>query len=216
MSQNERAQVDTQAFVARLFEAGVLNIDGAHGFKLTSGQTAPLYLDHRLLFGLPELRHQALTLWADQLADSLKPRQNSDLVVVGTATAGIAPAFGLAERLGTPFAYVRSAAKEHGLRRCVEGALRPGAAVVVVDDMVSTGTSVLVAADRLREEGHPVLLVTSFTARQPGESVIRSRGYSFFSVFQLGDLLALARDAGLMSPRDWKSCEDWLESLRSH
>lgn len=215
MSGFAQIERDTTAFVTRLCRAGVLNINGSTGFTLTSGQSAPVYLDHRLLFGIPELRREALALWTQQVTSLVPDLKRGAVTVVGTATAGIAPAFGLAEALELPFAYVRSSAKSHGLGRIVEGALNPGDGVVVVDDMVSTGGSVLAAADRLREAGHAVVLVTSFTSRQPGESVIRERRYPFASVFQLGQMLAIARDAGMMTEADWRSCAAWLESISS-
>lgn len=213
MSESGQSMKDTMAFVTQMCRAGVLNIDGNSGFTLTSGQSSPVYLDHRLLFGIPSLRREALALWTQLVIRFLPSLNQRSVAVVGTATAGIAPAFGLADALGLPFAYVRTAAKSHGLRRTVEGALHPGDEVVVVDDMVSTGGSALAAADRLREAGHAVALITSFTSREPGESAIRDRQYRFASVFQMGPMLAAARDASLMTEADWEACSAWLDSV---
>lgn len=200
-----------QQLVKQMFQKSVLQVHPGEGFVLTSGKVAPIYLDHRVLFGEPKLRLAALELWVGVIRRHCHKRgiDPSQLVFAGTATAGIAPAFGLADRLGASFVYVRSAAKKHGLARQFEGHLPAGAPVAVIDDMVSTGGSLKQAAADLLQAGHQVVMTSSFTSRRSGANSL-SELTPFFSVFWLQELLETAKQLDLITAEQWERCEAWL------
>lgn len=145
--------------VARdLLRIGAVTLRPDSPFTWASGRFAPVYTDNRLVLSYPDVRSRV----ADGLADIARAL-GAD-TIAGTATAGIPHAALVAERLGLPMAYVRGAAKGHGRQNRVEGRIQPGQRVVVVEDLVSTGGSVLSAAHALREAGAvPVAALTVFS-----------------------------------------------------
>ena len=130
-------------------EIGSIKIDCKNPFTWTSGYRMPIYNDNRMLLGQAE--HRALV--AEAMKDIIGREGVSVDSVAGVATAGIPHAASLANLMKTPLIYVRSAAKEHGLKNQVEGPLKPGQNVVVVEDLISTGGSALKAVDAVREAG---------------------------------------------------------------
>jgi orotate phosphoribosyltransferase len=216
--------VNKTELIPMLFEHGVVRINTTDGFLLTGGGRAPVYLDHRRLFGIPKLREAALDLWSNQLrtkiAQYTSTREPLDQVgCVGTATAGIAPAFGLATRLGAPFAYVRSSPKAHGLGQIVEGAPMDGKPAIVVDDMVTTGGSIVQACNILRKAECAVILATSFTSKYKLSSLAldaknKAEGNhtvvtDFVHVFSLRELLESGSALGCITSDQWQSVAQW-------
>ena len=126
-------------------------------FTWASGIKSPVYTDNRLTLTAPEVR-----LDVEQgLAQLIKENYPEAEVLMGTSTAGIAHAAITAHLLNMPMGYVRSGAKDHGRQNQIEGRLEPGQKVVVVEDLISTGGSVLEVVDVLREAGAEVLGVVS-------------------------------------------------------
>ena len=132
--------------VARdLLRIGAVALRPDAPFTWASGRLSPVYTDNRLALSYPDVR--------DRIADGLVAlaRPFAADAVAGTATAGIPHATLVADRLGLPLCYVRAKAKDHGRQNRIEGQVTAGQRVVVVEDLVSTGGSVLGAADALRE-----------------------------------------------------------------
>ena len=126
-------------------------------FTWASGIKSPVYTDNRLTLTAPEVR-----LDVEQgLAQLIKENYPEAEVLMGTSTAGIAHAAITAHLLNMPMGYVRSGAKDHGRQNQIEGRLEPGQKVVVVEDLISTGGSVIEVVDVLREAGAEVLGVVS-------------------------------------------------------
>ena len=126
-------------------------------FTWASGIKSPVYTDNRLTLTAPEVR-----LDVEQgLARLIQENYPEAQVLMGTSTAGIAHAAITAHLLNMPMGYVRSGAKDHGRQNQIEGRLEPGQKVVVVEDLISTGGSVLEVVDVLREAGAEVLGVVS-------------------------------------------------------
>ena len=126
-------------------------------FTWASGIKSPVYTDNRLTLTAPEVR-----LDVEQgLARLIKENYPEAEVLMGTSTAGIAHAAITAHLLNMPMGYVRSGAKDHGRQNQIEGRLEPGQKVVVVEDLISTGGSVLEVVDVLREAGAEVLGIAS-------------------------------------------------------
>ena len=126
-------------------------------FTWASGIKSPVYCDNRLTLTAPEVRDHV----ENGLAELIRAEYPEAEVLMGTSTAGIAHAAITAHILGMPMGYVRSGAKDHGRKNQIEGRLEPGQKVVVVEDLISTGGSVLEVVDVLREAGADVLGVVS-------------------------------------------------------
>lgn len=129
-------------------------------FTWASGIKSPVYCDNRLTLTSPAVRSDV----EEGLAKLVKANYPEVEALFGTSTAGIAHAAITAHLLGLPMGYVRSGAKDHGRQNRIEGKLEKGEKVVVVEDLISTGGSVIEVVDALREEGAEVLgIVSIFT-----------------------------------------------------
>ena len=129
-------------------------------FTWASGIKSPVYCDNRLTLTAPAVR----THVEEGLAQLIRENYPDAQVLMGTATAGIAHAAITAQMMGLPMGYVRSSSKDHGRQNRIEGKLEKGAKVVVVEDLISTGGSVLEVVNVLREAGAEVLgIVSIFT-----------------------------------------------------
>ena len=126
-------------------------------FTWASGIKSPVYCDNRLTLTAPEVRTDVETAMAQVIREEYPEAE----VLMGTSTAGIAHAAITAHLMGLPMGYVRSGAKDHGRQNQIEGRLEPGQKVVVVEDLISTGGSVLEVVDVLREAGAEVLGIAS-------------------------------------------------------
>ncbi|MBO4416293.1 MAG: orotate phosphoribosyltransferase [Lachnospiraceae bacterium] len=129
-------------------------------FTWASGIKSPVYCDNRLILTAPEVRN----IVEQAIADTVKEEYPKCEVLMGTSTAGIAHAAIAGHLLGMPMGYVRGSAKDHGRGNRIEGRLEKGQKVVVVEDLISTGGSVIDVVEALREEGAEVLgIVSIFT-----------------------------------------------------
>ena len=129
-------------------------------FTWASGIKSPVYCDNRLTLTAPDVRTDV----ENGLATLIKEKYPEAEVLMGTSTAGIAHAAITAHILGLPMGYVRSGNKDHGRQNQIEGKLLPGQKVVVVEDLISTGGSVIEVVNVLREAGADVLgIVSIFT-----------------------------------------------------
>ena len=129
-------------------------------FTWASGIKSPVYCDNRLTLTAPDVRNDV----ENRLAALIKENYPGAEVLMGTSTAGIAHAAITAHILGMPMGYVRSGAKDHGRQNRIEGKLEKGQKTVVVEDLISTGGSVIEVVDALREAGADVLgIVSIFT-----------------------------------------------------
>ncbi len=146
-----------KAVAKGLLSIGAVFLRPDEPFTWASGIKSPIYCDNRLTLTAPEVR----TLIESSLAQKVKELYPECEVLMGTSTAGIAHAAITAHMLDMPMGYVRSGAKDHGRQNQIEGKLLPGQKVVVIEDLISTGGSVLEVVDVLREAGAEVLGVVS-------------------------------------------------------
>ena len=129
-------------------------------FTWASGIKSPVYTDNRLILTAPEVRNDV----ERAIAETVEREYPEAEVLMGTSTAGIAHAAIAAHILRMPMGYVRSGAKDHGRKNQIEGKLEKGQKVVVIEDLISTGGSVIEVVNVLREAGAEVLgVVSSFT-----------------------------------------------------
>ena len=135
----------------RLLQINAIKLSPQNPFTWASGIKSPIYCDNRIVLSYPGIRRFIIDSFA-QKAEAFKPFDT----IAGVATAGIAHGALLAEQLAMPFVYVRSKPKGHGRQNQIEGELRPGATVLVIEDLISTGGSCLKAVEALREAGSEV------------------------------------------------------------
>ena len=122
-------------------------------FTWASGLKSPIYCDNRITLSHTDVR----TFIRDEFVKSVKKFYGNPDVIAGVATGGIAQGALVAQELGLPFVYVRSEKKNHGMNNQIEGEIKAGQKVVVIEDLVSTGKSSLAAVDALREAGVEVV-----------------------------------------------------------
>ena len=169
-------------------------------FTWASGIKSPVYTDNRLTLTAPEVR-----LDVEQgLARLIKENYPEAQVLMGTSTAGIAHAAITAHLLNMPMGYVRSGAKDHGRQNQIEGRLEPGQKVVVVEDLISTGGSVIEVVEVLREAGAEVLGVVSiFTyGMQKGLERLAAAQVKNISLTNFDVVAETAAQEGYIRPED--------------
>ena len=143
-----------------LLSIGAVFLRPEEPFTWASGIKSPVYCDNRLTLTAPAVRDDV----ENGLADLIRKYYPETEVLMGTSTAGIAHAAITGHLLNLPMGYVRSGNKDHGRQNRIEGKLEPGQKVVVVEDLISTGGSVIEVVDALREAGADVLgIVSIFT-----------------------------------------------------
>jgi orotate phosphoribosyltransferase len=169
-------------------------------FTWASGIKSPVYCDNRLTLTAPEVRTDV----EEGLAQLIDEEYPGVEVLMGTSTAGIAHAAITAHLMGLPMGYVRSGAKDHGRQNQIEGRLEPGQKVVVVEDLISTGGSVLEVVDVLRQAGAEVLGVVSIFTYGMQKGIERLAAANVKNV-SLTDFDVIAEEAakeGYIRPED--------------
>lgn len=155
----------TQAEVTKkLLELDTVKIQPLNPFTWASGWKSPIYCDNRKILSYPEAR----TLVRNKFVEIIRKKYPETEVIAGVATGAIAHGVLVAEELGLPFIYIRSKPKGHGLENLIEGDLKPGQKVVVIEDLVSTGESSLKAAEAVNNFGGQVIgMLAIFTYNFP-------------------------------------------------
>lgn len=171
-------------------------------FTWASGIKSPVYCDNRLTLTAPEVRTDV----EKGLAQLVKENYPDAEVLMGTSTAGIAHAAITAHLLDMPMGYVRSGAKDHGRQNQIEGRLEKGQKVVVVEDLISTGGSVIEVVNVLREAGADVLGVVSiFTyGMQKGIDRLKEANVKNVSLTDFDHIAEVAAQEGYIKPEDIK------------
>ena len=200
-----------------LLSIGAVFLRPDEPFVWASGIKSPLYCDNRLILTAPEARNEV----EQAIADTVRREYPEAQVLMGTATAGIAHAAIAAHLLGLPMGYVRSGSKDHGRRNQIEGKLTPGEKVVVIEDLISTGGSVLDTVAALRAAGAEVLGVISiFTyGMAKGRQRLAEAGVKCVSLTDLDTIAQVGVQQGyitqgdvarLLAFRDDPSDENWI------
>lgn len=144
----------------KLLKVKAVKLQPANPFTWASGWKSPIYCDNRKTLSYPAVRNFIKI----ELARTVMEQFPEVEAVAGVATGAIAQGALVADQIGLPFVYVRSAPKDHGLENLIEGDLRPGQKVVVIEDLISTGGSSLKAVEALRKNGCEVVgMVAIFT-----------------------------------------------------
>ena len=186
-------------------------------FTWASGIKSPIYCDNRLILTAPEVRNMV----ENAIADTVKREYPEAEVLMGTSTAGIAHAAIAAHILSIPMGYVRSGAKDHGRNNRIEGRLEKGQKVVVIEDLISTGGSVIEVVEALREAGAEVLgIVSIFTyGMKKGLERLSAANVKNISLSDFDAIAAAAAETGyirqsdverLMAFRNNPQDENWI------
>lgn len=180
-------------------------------FTWASGIKSPIYCDNRIVLSYPDSRK----VIEDGLTELIKANYPEVEAVFGTATAGIAHAAMVAERLNLPTGYVRGENKSHGRQNKIEGRLEQGQKIVLVEDLISTGGSCLEAVKALREAGAEVLGVASIFTYNigRGHENFKKENCVYKSLCDLETLLDVATETGYIAPEQKKDVLAFRDSL---
>ena len=182
----------------------------ADPFTWASGIKSPIYCDNRLTLSFPKVREDV----ENGLAQTVKEKFPEAEVLMGTSTAGIAHAAITATILGLPMGYVRSGHKDHGRQNQIEGKIEKGQKVVVIEDLISTGGSVIEVVDVLREAGADVLgIVSIFTyGLQKGLDRLKEANVVNYSLSNVDALSETAAEEGYISEGDIKKLKAFQQN----
>jgi len=179
-------------------------------FTWASGWKSPIYCDNRKTLSYPKIR----TFIRQQFAAVIQEEFGMPDVIAGVATGAIAQGVLVAQDLGLPFVYVRSEAKDHGLTNMIEGVIEKGQSVVVVEDLVSTGSSSLKAVQALREAGCDVKgMVAIFTYGFPvAEEAFAKAKCKLVTLSDYNSLLQHACESNFIKESDLAYLAEWREA----
>ena len=191
----------------KLLEINAVALRPNEPFTWTSGLRSPIYCDNRLTLSYPAVRKEV----ARGLQNLIVKHFPQAEVVAGTATAGIPHAAWVSDLLDLPMVYVRSKAKGHGKGNQIEGKIENGQKVVVVEDLISTGGSVITAVEALREAGCEVLgAVAIFTyGLAKGKELLDQATVRTASLTDFPTLVEKAVEMGYVSVEDRTSLQAW-------
>lgn len=195
----------------RLLDIKAVQIRPNDYFTWTSGIKSPIYCDNRLTMSYPEVRNKIVDAFVEKV-ENLDQRPD---VIAGCATAGIPHAAWLASRLDLPMTYVRSSAKGHGKGNQIEGEIKPGQKVVVIEDLISTGGSVLTSVKALVEAGAEVVGVLAiFTyGLEKAKQQFADAELSFETITNYDELLQLLESEGKITSEEKAELENWRNTL---
>lgn len=179
-------------------------------FTWSSGWKSPIYCDNRITLSYPEIR----TFIKEKFTEIIREKFTSAEMIAGVATAGIAHGAILAEHVESPFCYVRSSSKGHGLGNRIEGLVLPNQKVLVVEDLISTGGSSLSVVDALREAKTEVIgLIAIFTYGFPiAEKKFGDSGIPFYTLTDYETLLRAALKQGTIRNEELETLQQWRRS----
>lgn len=194
---------DNKTLAAKaLLKAKAVFLRPSEPFTWASGIKSPVYCDNRLLLGFPGIRAEIENI----LKEVIESQYPEVEVLMGTSTAGIPHAAIVAEKMGLPMGYVRSGNKDHGRGNRIEGADPRGKKTVIVEDLISTGGSVIEVAEALREAGAEVLGIASlFTyGLQKGIDRLAAANLKNVSITDFERLSAVALEENYITAAEYK------------
>ncbi|MGG4550972.1 orotate phosphoribosyltransferase [Paenibacillus humicus] len=182
-------------------------------FIWTSGIKSPIYCDNRLTMSYPEIRD----LIAESFAAIIRSAYPQAEVIAGTATAGIPHAAFVSQKLGLPMIYVRDKAKGHGKENLIEGLIKPGQKVIVIEDLISTGGSSIKAAQAVREAGAEPLAVLAIFNYQLDKAAqaFAEAGIPLQTLSNYTALIDVAVQRGDIQPEDLDLLKSWRQNPAS-
>ncbi len=194
----------------QLLQIKAIKLQPANPFTWASGWMSPIYCDNRKTLSYPEVRNFIKIQFARRILE----RWPEVDVVAGVATGAIAQGAMVADAIGKPFVYVRSSPKEHGLENLIEGDMKPGQKVVVIEDLISTGGSSLKAVEALRSNGTQVLgmmAIFSYGFKVAADNFDQA-GVELETLSDYEALIRVAAEVGYVSSDDLSTLSQWRDN----
>lgn len=194
----------------KLLKIKAVKLQPSNPFTWASGWKSPIYCDNRKLMSYPATRNFIKVEFARIILEKYPQVE----AIAGVATGAIAPGAIVADVLGLPFVYIRSAPKDHGLENLIEGDLKPRQKVVVVEDLVSTGQSSLKAVEAIRQSGSDVLgMVAVFTYGFPvAEANMKEARVELTTLTNYDAILDKALQIDYIAESEVKTLQDWRQN----
>lgn len=192
-----------------LLDIGAVALRPHQPFTWTSGIKSPIYCDNRLTMSYPEIRDMI----AESFANLIRTSYPEAEVIAGTATAGIPHAAFVSQKLGLPMVYIRDKAKGHGKENQIEGLIKPGQKVIVIEDLISTGGSSLKAALAVKEAGAEPLAVLAIFSYQLDKAVnaFKDAGIPLQTLSNYTALTEVAVERGVIKSEDLALLQSWRQ-----
>lgn len=194
----------------KLLSIRAIKLQPSNPFTWASGWKSPIYCDNRKLISYPKIR----TFIKIELSRLILEHFPEADAIAGVATGAIAPGALVADALGLPFVYIRSTPKDHGLENLIEGELKPGSKVVVVEDLVSTGSSSLKAVDAIRRDSSEVIgMVANFTYGFPiATEKFKQAGVELQTLTNYDAVLDEALHIDYIAESDLETLQEWRKA----
>ena len=198
-----------QLLAEKLLSISAIKLQPSIPFVWASGWNSPIYTDNRKTLSYPEVRNFIKVELSRLIAENF----NEAEVVAGVATGAIAQGALVADTLSLPFVYIRSTPKDHGLENLIEGNIKPGQKVVIVEDLVSTGKSSLKAAQAVRDAGAEVVgMVAIFTYEFPqAAEAFKKAGIKLLTISNYSAMVDAAVKANYIKDEDVETLKQWRE-----
>lgn len=191
----------------KLLQISAIKLQPENPFTWASGWNSPIYTDNRKTLSYPEVR----TFIKVEMARIIMEKYPDAQAIAGVATGAIAMGALVADELGLPYAYVRSAPKDHGLENLIEGNLKPGQKVVVIEDLISTGGSSIKAVEAVRMAGCDVIgMAAIFTYGFPvAEKRFADAKVEITTLSNYNSMLEAALETNYIQQSDLETLKEW-------
>jgi len=195
---------------AKLLKIKAVKLQPSNPFTWASGWKSPIYCDNRKTLSYPALRNFIKL----ELARLIRENYDQADAIAGVATGAIAQGAMVAEELGLPFVYVRSSPKDHGLENLIEGDLKPGMKVIVIEDLISTGGSSLKAVEAIRADGSEVIgMLAIFTYGFPiAEEAFKKAKVELTTLSNYEAVLETALATNYIHESELTALQEWRKS----
>lgn len=191
----------------KLLKITAIKLQPDNPFTWASGWNSPIYTDNRKTLSYPDVR----TFIKVELCRTIMENFTKPDAIAGVATGAIAQGALVADELGLPYVYVRSTPKDHGLENLIEGNVKPGQKVVVIEDLISTGSSSLKAVEALRAAGCEVVgMAAIFTYGFPvAEKAFRDANVKLCTLSNYNSMLQAALETNYIREQDIETLAQW-------
>ncbi len=201
---------DIKKIIAKkLLQINAIKLSPAKPFTWASSWKSPIYCDNRKILSYPKTREIVKRAFADMVKNEF----GTPDVIAGVATGAIAHGVLVADLLDIPFVYVRASSKRHGLTNMIEGVLKPGQTVVVIEDLVSTGGSSLKAVEALRDAGSNVLGMLAIFSYgfDVAKNNFQNANCTLKILTDYHTLIDIAADTNYIEPEEIQTLEKWRQ-----
>lgn len=194
----------------KLLKIKAIKLQPANPFTWASGWKSPIYCDNRKTLSYPQIR----TFIKVELARMILEKYEGVDAIAGVATGAIAQGALVADLLGLPFVYIRSSPKDHGLENLIEGDLKPGSKVVVVEDLISTGGSSLKAVEAIRNDGCDVIgMIAIFSyGLEVAKKKFKDAKVNLFTLCDYDAVLEEALKIDYIDESEIKTLQEWRKN----